>query len=148
VLLIVGDGPYRDQIEPRVTALSLADRVHLLGDRPDVPDLLNAMDVFALPSYANEGVPQAILQAMAMELPVVSTQVGAIDEAVSEGITGYLANPRDSAALANRLAQLLEDAALRASMGAAARSQVERRNSLAEMLDRMERVFCGIARLK
>jgi glycosyltransferase involved in cell wall biosynthesis len=67
------------------------------------------MDVFCLPSYANEGVPQAILQAMLCALPIVTTPVGAILEAVSDGETALVVPPRDAAALAAAIGRLLDD---------------------------------------
>lgn len=140
-LLIVGDGPRRDYLRERIATTGLQDRIHLLGHRDDVPDLLGAMDIFALPSYANEGVPQAIMQAMAMELPVVSTTIGAIDEAVEQGITGYLVPPEDVEQLKARLYELLKNDELRHKMGGAGRQRAELRFSLDAMTDAMEQVF-------
>jgi glycosyltransferase involved in cell wall biosynthesis len=144
-LLIAGNGPFREPLLERITASGLADRIHLVGQREDVPDVLGAMDVFALPSYANEGVPQAIMQAMAMELPVVSTTVGAIDEAVEDGVTGSLVEPKHVGQLKARLAELLASEALRRTMGAAARKRAESRFSQDAMLDAMENLFRQLA---
>jgi glycosyltransferase involved in cell wall biosynthesis len=140
-LLIVGDGPRREHLQERIAASGLGEKVRLIGHRDDVPDVLGAMDVFALPSYANEGVPQAIMQAMAMELPVVSTTVGSIDEAVEDGVTGYLVEPKNVDQLRDRLALLLATGELRRQMGCAGRSRAEQRFSLGVMLDAMEVVF-------
>jgi len=145
-LLIAGNGPFREPLLERITASGLADRVHLIGQREDVPDVLGAMDVFALPSYANEGVPQAIMQAMAMELPVVSTTVGAIDEAVEDGVTGYLVEPKNAGQLKARLAELLASEVLRRTMGVAARKRAESRFSSERMLDAMENLFSQLVR--
>jgi glycosyltransferase involved in cell wall biosynthesis len=140
-LLIAGDGPRREHLRERITASGLAKRIHLVGHREDIPDVLGAMDVFALPSYANEGVPQAIMQAMAMELPVVSTTIGAIDEAVEDGVTGYLVEPKNVEQLKTRLTSLLASDDLRRRMGAAARLRAKSRFSLDAMSDAMEKVF-------
>lgn len=140
-LLIVGDGPRHAHLTERIAAAGLSGRIHLIGHRNDIPDVLAAMDLFALPSYANEGVPQAIMQAMAMELPVVSTTVGSIDEAVEDGVTGYLIEPKNAAQLADRLEQFLGDADLRHRMGQAGRARAQARFSLDAMLDGMEKVF-------
>ncbi|MBZ0094043.1 MAG: glycosyltransferase family 4 protein [Sulfuricella sp.] len=140
-LLIVGDGPRRQHLMERIAATSLTGRIHLIGHREDIPDVLAAMDLFALPSYANEGVPQAIMQAMAMELPVVSTTVGSIDEAVENGITGYLIEPKNTLQLEEKLTVLLGDEALRRQMGEAGRARAQARFSLDAMLDAMEKVF-------
>jgi glycosyltransferase involved in cell wall biosynthesis len=142
-LLIVGDGPRREYLQERITASGL-ERIHLVGHREDIPDLLGAMDIFTLPSYANEGVPQAIMQAMAMELPVVSTTIGAIDEAVKDGVTGYLVEPKNVAQLKTRLTDLLASDELRRRMGAAARQHAESHFSLEAMSDAMEKVFCHL----
>ncbi|NDP44038.1 MAG: glycosyltransferase family 4 protein, partial [Aromatoleum sp.] len=87
-LVVVGDGPYRDRLDSRLAALRLADVVRFAGQQDDVAPWLQAFDLFTLPSYGEEGVPQAIMQAMACGLPVVSTPVGAIAEAVDAGVTG------------------------------------------------------------
>jgi len=140
-LLIVGDGPRRQHLMERIAATGLAEKIHLIGHREDIPDVLAAMDLFALPSYANEGVPQAIMQAMAMELPVVSTTVGSIDEAVEDGITGYLIEPRNTLQLEEKLAMFLGNETLRRQMGEAGRDRAQARFSLDAMLDAMEKVF-------
>jgi glycosyltransferase involved in cell wall biosynthesis len=143
-LLIAGDGPRRQYLRERIMP-SLAERIHLIGHREDIPDVLGAMDIFALPSYANEGVPQAIMQAMAMELPVVSTTIGAIDEAVEDGVTGFLVEPKNVEQLKTRLINLLASEELRHQMGAAARMRAESRFSLDAMSDAMEKVFRQLA---
>lgn len=140
-LLIVGDGPRRQHLIEKIAATDLAGRIHLIGHREDIPDVLAAMDVFALPSYANEGVPQAIMQAMAMELPVISTTVGSIDEAVEDGVTGYLIKPKNTPQLQEKLVKFLGDADLRRQMGKAGRDRAQARFSLDAMLNAMEKVF-------
>ena len=140
-LLIAGDGPRRDYLGERIATTGLQEKIHLIGHREDVPDILGAMDVFALPSYANEGVPQAIMQAMAMELPVVSTTIGAIDEAVEDGVTGFLVPPENVELLKAKLAALLANDALRQKMGTAGRQRAESKFSLDAMADAMEKVF-------
>ena len=145
-MLIVGDGPRREVIGDWVARSGdLRRRIRLLGQRDDVPDLMAAMDLFVLPSYANEGVPQAILQAMAMSLPVVSTRVGAIDEAVVEGETGRLVAPRQVAVLADVLRDVLADPPALRRMGEAGRERVCRRFALPGMADAMEAVFRRLA---
>ncbi len=140
-LAIVGDGPQREALEAQVAALGLGGRVTFAGNRTDVTPWLQAFDVFALPSYANEGVPQAIVQAMLCALPVVTTDVGSIGEAVQDGVTGLMVAPQQPAPLAAALARLLDDAALRERLGSAARAAALARFSLESMLERMEAVF-------
>ncbi len=144
-LVIVGGGPQRAALDAQVASLGLADRVRLVGDQADVLPWFQSLDVFALPSYANEGVPQAILQAMSCGVPVVTTPVGSIPEVVEHGRTGLLVEPQQAEPLAGALTSLLADAALRQRLGQAARREAERRFGIAAMLDRMERIFLDAA---
>jgi glycosyltransferase involved in cell wall biosynthesis len=143
-VLVVGDGPYRDRLDTRLAQLDLTAAVRFVGQQEDVVPWLQALDLFALPSYGEEGVPQAILQAMACGVPVVSTGIGAITEAVEAGTTGLIVEPRSAASLAAGLATLRDDAALRARFAAAARARAERDFGLDRMLDRMEAVFRAV----
>ncbi len=140
-LLIVGEGPMRGPIEEKVASLGLAARVTLAGQRSDPEHWLQAMDVFCLPSYANEGVPQAILQAMLCALPIVTTPVGAILEAVSDSETALVVAPKDAEALRGAIARLLDDNELAARIGTAARRVASADFSRETMLDRMESIF-------
>jgi glycosyltransferase involved in cell wall biosynthesis len=145
-LLMIGDGPQRQNLERKVAELGLSDRVTLVGNRDDVPDWLNALDLFALPSYGEEGLPQSIMQAMACGLPVVSTPVGAIGEAVAANATGLLVPPRDSQALAAALGRLMGDAALRERFGVAGRARAQARFGIERMLDAMEAIYRRFSR--
>jgi glycosyltransferase involved in cell wall biosynthesis len=140
-VLVIGDGPYRDRLDARLAKLGMTNAVRFVGQQQDVVPWLQALDVFTLPSFGEEGVPQAIMQAMACGLPVVSTTVGAITEAVEAGTTGLVVLPRSAESLAAGLATLRDDAALRARFGAAGRARAERDFSLGRMLDAMEAVF-------
>jgi glycosyltransferase involved in cell wall biosynthesis len=122
--VIVGDGPLRAEVEARVAASGLADRVHLTGLRRDVPDLLHSFDVFALTSLW-EGLPRVLPQAMAAGLPIVATAVDGNAEAVEDGISGILTPPGDPQSLADALLRLLDDPALAAEMGAAGRKRAD-----------------------
>ncbi len=144
-LVIVGDGPQRAALEQKIPALGLADRVVLAGHQSDVAPWLRCFDVFALPSYANEGVPQAIVQAMLTALPVVTTDIGSIGEAIQSGSTGLMVAPENATALAAALQTLLGDASLRERLGTAARAAALQKFSLDAMLDRMEAVFGAAA---
>jgi len=116
-LLIVGDGPFRAQIEQLVESLALGSHVYLLGMRRDVPRILRATDVFVLSSQGWEGLPLTVLEAMASSLPVVASDVGGTQEAVIDGQTGYLFPPGNVAALARHLQTLANDPALAQQMG-------------------------------
>lgn len=103
-LVIVGDGPQGPNLTAQIAELGLADRVTMAGRQSDVVPWLRALDVFVLPSYANEGIPQAVLQAMAVDLPIISCPIGGIPECTA-GLAGVtLVTPKDAAALASALA--------------------------------------------
>jgi glycosyltransferase involved in cell wall biosynthesis len=128
-LVLVGDGPTREELTALTRDLGLEERVTFLGFRRDVADILRAADVFALSSIS-EGMPLAALEAMAAGLPVVATAVGGTPEVVRDGVTGLLVPARDPNAFGAALARVLDDDALRASMGAASRARVEASFSL------------------
>ena len=127
--LIVGGGRRIDEVKALAASLGLADVVHFLGPRPDVPDLLHAMDIFVLPSYS-EGLSLALLEAMAAGLPVIATAVGGTPEVVTDGGNGLLIPPRDAAALAAALERLLGDPDFARRLGANARDHVREHYSL------------------
>jgi glycosyltransferase involved in cell wall biosynthesis len=122
--LIVGDGPDRSTLESELRQLGLEDRVRLIGERHDVPDLLAAADVFVL-SSVSEGLPVSVLEAMAAELPVVASHVGGLPELVLDGETGLLVEPRAADQLAAALGRLVADGDLGRRLGAAGRAYVE-----------------------
>ena len=140
-LVIVGDGPQRAALEAQVDTLGLRERVVFAGQQDDVAPWLRALDVFALPSYANEGVPQALLQAMFAGVACVTTDAGAIPEIARDGETARIVAKQDAQALADGLDALLADPALRARLSATARAHVMSGYGLDSMLDRMETVF-------
>jgi glycosyltransferase involved in cell wall biosynthesis len=117
-LLLAGDGVLRGELERQAAALGIAERVHFLGARKDVPRVLAAADVFVLSSLY-EGHPLAVMEAMAAGKPVVATAVGCVPEAVSDG-TGRLVAPRDAGALEAALYELASDLEMARSLGAAA----------------------------
>jgi glycosyltransferase involved in cell wall biosynthesis len=146
LVLIVGDGPYRPQIEEHIADLGLSDQIIMPGNQDNVVPWLQAMDVFVLPSYANEGVPQAIVQAMSCRLPVVATSVGSIEEAVAHESTGIVVPPEDPSSLAAAMATLLDDKLLRERYGREARRVAAERFDISHMLDCMEGTFRHVVR--
>jgi glycosyltransferase involved in cell wall biosynthesis len=119
-LLLVGGGELENAVREQVAGLGLQGRVRFLGVRADVADILRASDMFVLSSRW-EGNPLSVMEAMAAGLPVVSTGVGGVPELVREGETGLLVPSEDAGALAQALQALVDDAARRRAMGAAAR---------------------------
>jgi glycosyltransferase involved in cell wall biosynthesis len=126
---LVGDGPDRSIIEAELARLGLSETVRLLGDRSDVPELLALADVFVC-SSRSEGMPMSVLEAMAVGLPVVASAVGGVPEIIDDGRTGLLVAPGAVAALADALARLLGDRALREQMGRAGREAALERYDL------------------
>ncbi len=122
--LLIGDGELRPDIERQIAA-DLGASFRLLGMRPDVPELLAAADLFVLPSLW-EGLPMALIEAMAAGLPVVATDVSGTRGVMLDGETGLLVPPGDAAALGWAIATLLAAPERAAHMGAAGRLRVER----------------------
>lgn len=147
-LAIVGDGPQRAALEGLAAELSLGERVRFAGNQADVVPWMQAFDVFCLPSYANEGVPQALMQAMACGVPVLTTPIGSIEEIVSDGATGVLVPPGDVERLRAALDALLADAARREALGRNAREAALGRFGEAHMVDRMIEVFRGAVEIR
>jgi glycosyltransferase involved in cell wall biosynthesis len=123
--VIVGEGPDRPALEAEIERLGIGDRVRLLGERRDVPELLGAADVFVL-SSKSEGLPVSLLEAMVAGLPVVASRVGGVAELVEEGETGLLVAPGNPDELSAALERVLGDRELRRRLGAAGRERVER----------------------
>jgi glycosyltransferase involved in cell wall biosynthesis len=123
-ILFIGDGELREELQALTKRLGLEGHIHFLGTRGDVPALLAASDSFALPSLW-EGLPMALIEAMASGLPVIATEVSGTNQVMVSGETGLLVPPGDASALATAIASVLTDPARAASMGAAARQRVE-----------------------
>lgn len=138
--VLVGDGPQRAQLEALSRELGLADRVHLAGHQDDVRPWLAALDVFALSSDW-EGLPNAVLEAMAAGLPVVATAVGGTPEVVVNGATGLLVPPNNPPTLAQAIAALLRDPELGGRMGKAGRERVAQHFSVEQMVRQTERLY-------
>jgi sugar transferase (PEP-CTERM/EpsH1 system associated) len=144
-LVIAGDGPERARLEARAAERGVDLR--LLGYRPDVEQVLGALDVFVL-SSTSEGLSNTILEAMAAGRPVVATRVGGAEEMISDGVTGVLVPPSDAPAMAAALRRVLAAGDRGAAMGAAARQRVESEFTLAGMMQRYERMYTEVALAK
>jgi glycosyltransferase involved in cell wall biosynthesis len=115
-LRLVGDGPLRARYEEQCRRLGIQDQVEFLGYRTDMPELLADTDIAVLTSI-KEGLPRAAIEAMAMGLPVVATRAPGTREVVRHGETGLTVEIGDETGLANALALLIDDPALRARLG-------------------------------
>src|SRR5262249_5754000 len=142
-LVIVGDGPMRGVLEEKIASLGLRGRVRMQGEQADVLPWLRALDIFALPSYANEGVPQALVQAMLVELPCVTTAIGGIPELAEHDRTALLVPPKDPDALAGAIARLAGNEGLRRELGEGARKHCVEGYSYTRMIERMEAIYAG-----
>jgi len=142
--LVVGDGPLRGAVESEIARLELRSSCRLTGMQADVAPSLGAMDVFVL-SSVSEGFPFVVLEAMAMERPVVATDVNGVAEIVEPGISGVLVAPRDSEAIARAALALLRAPAGARRMGRAARARVAERFTVAGMVDRLQTLYATLA---
>ncbi len=140
-LLIVGDGPSRSVIEESLQKHQLTQQTTLCGNQNDVVPWIQSMDLFVLPSYANEGVPQGILQAMFCQLAVISTTVGSITEAVIHEKTGLIVEPKNVDQLSEAIQTLIENNELREQYALAAKEHVQQHFTADKMTDKMEAIF-------
>ncbi len=147
-LRLIGSGPYQAEIEAEIGRLGLTDRVNLLGMQPSevVVDELRAADVFCLPSFA-EGVPISIMEAMAMGVPVVSTNVGGIPELLTHGVTGWCTAPGRSDELAEALRAAVTGGAARDTVLDSARRRVEQLHDTQRASLEMRELFAEVTRL-
>lgn len=124
-LLLVGSGPREAELRAEAQQLGIADRVIFAGRAgyADIPGFLAACDLLALPSL-NEGLPRVVLEAMAMEVPVVASRVGGVPEIVDDGETGLLVPAQDADALETALRRLLDEPGLRRDMGGRGRERI------------------------
>jgi glycosyltransferase involved in cell wall biosynthesis len=134
-LLIIGDGPLRDRLERYRRQVRIEDRVHFLGHRADVADLLPHFDVLWLGS-GYEGMPNVVMEAMAAGVPVVATDIPGTRDLVQTNVTGYLVPIGDRAGFAKYTRKLLDDDALRNAFGAAGQARMREEFSVAKMIER------------
>jgi glycosyltransferase involved in cell wall biosynthesis len=137
---IVGTGDQRTKLEKLIAETGRGDRVRLLGYRADTIDLFHAMDVFALSSL-REGLPNVVLEAMALEVPVLATRVAGVPRLIRDDVDGLLAEPGNEEELVAGLRRLLTDANLRARLAAAGRRRIEDGYSFRVRMDKMRSVY-------
>lgn len=114
---IVGEGPYKTELQNMVSTLGLSDKVQFLGQRNDVPELLSKADIAVVPSIWQEACAYTVIESTAAGLPLVVTSVGGNPELVEDGVNGYIVKPADHDDLADRLKTLINDPKLRLKMG-------------------------------
>jgi glycosyltransferase involved in cell wall biosynthesis len=146
-VVLAGDGPSRGELERLTAELGLRDRVKFAGEiaHEDVPAMLRTFDIFAMPSTW-EGFGVSALEASAMGLPVVASDIHGIPDVVADGHTGILVSPADSGALSDAIARLARDAKLRREMGEAGRAYVAREYRWEDNAGLMERLYARMVR--
>jgi glycosyltransferase involved in cell wall biosynthesis len=144
LVVVAGDGPLSAELAVLAARLGIAEHVRMLGDCPDVRGMLAALDVFVLPSRT-EGMSNALLEAMAMERPVVATAVGGTPEVMGREPAGLLVPAGDPTAIARAIARLLGAPDAAARLGSAARRRVEEHYSAPAMVRRLEAVYAAVA---
>jgi glycosyltransferase involved in cell wall biosynthesis len=141
--LIVGTGQEQQKLLEQIRQKQLNGTVVFAGFREDIPELLNVMNVFVLPSF-EEGMPQSLLQAMAMERAVVASSVGGVPEVIRNGETGLLVPPRDPVALANKVEWLLREPDKGKAMGQAGRRIIKQDYSMEAMVAKTEQLYSSL----
>ena len=140
-LLIVGTGPQRERIEAEARRLGLLERLCLAGFYEDLAEVFEAMDVFALPSILEEGLPTSALEAQAAGLPIVASDIGGTRETIDIGGSGFLVPPRNARSLAEALRPLITTEHLRRQMGSRARQHIQQSFTLPSMMAQMTALY-------
>jgi glycosyltransferase involved in cell wall biosynthesis len=146
-LCLVGDGPDRPQLEERAHELGVMRETLFLGYQEDVAPLYAAFDALVLPS-GNEGTPVSVIEALAAGTPVVATRVGGVPDVVVDGEDGFLVEPGDADALAERLERLARDPELRKRLGTAGRDRVLPRYAVDRLVDDVDRLYRSLLESK
>lgn len=143
VFVLAGKGPARTELDALVSHLGLQNKVHFLGQRSDLPDVYASFDIFVLPSF-DEGMPMAVLEAMAARKPVVATRVGGIPKMIKDQVSGILVEPGDAGELTHALTQLLEKPVTGAELGRDASEEVRNHFSSEAMARKYLGVYEGV----
>jgi glycosyltransferase involved in cell wall biosynthesis len=138
--VFAGDGPQRENIEQALAAAKLQERVHLLGLRSDIPQVLKSLDVFVLPTH-QEALGTSYIEAQAMGVPVIGTRVGGVPATMIEGETGLLVPAQNPSALAEAIIALARDPARRQRMSDACRRWVLAEYTVERMAERMHALY-------
>lgn len=138
--IIAGEGPALEYVKSVVSQFSVVTQFTFLGHREDVPAIMRSLDIIAIPSF-HEAIPQSGLQALAMGVPVVASDVGGIPSIIRHGETGRLVPPQDAASLASAIRETLEQKLQTQAMCRAGQQFVTTRCSLDAMLDQLDAIY-------
>jgi glycosyltransferase involved in cell wall biosynthesis len=144
-LLVIGEGDQETELRALISQLGDEARISLLGYRSDMRDLYQAMDVFALSSL-REGLPNVVLEAMALGVPVVATRVAGVPRLIRDGASGLLVEPSNEAALCGALRRLIGDAELRARLSREGRRTIETGYSFRARMDKIRAIYDQLPR--
>jgi L-malate glycosyltransferase len=138
--LLVGDGPLKDELLALSHGLGIDGKVIFTGFRDDVLDLVNALDIFVISSL-HEGIPMALLEAMALKKAIVSTAVGGINEVIRDGKSGLHVKPRDPQALASACVRVITESKLKSSLEIGARARLDEEFSIITLMQRVMTLY-------
>lgn len=140
VFIFVGEGPQRKNIEDKIKQYGISKSVIMLGHREDVPEILKSIDIFVLPTL-QEALGTSFIEAMAMGKPVIGSDVDGVREVIADGVNGYLIQPNDAAALADKIIELLINKGKWIKMGIEGRKIVENKYTIEKMCKGMLEVY-------
>ena len=141
--MIVGNGVYRTKIEEIINELDVRSYIYLIGHREDVPQLLNASDVFVLPTLG-DALPTVLFEAMASRIPIVSTSVGGVPEIISNNKNGILVAPKNSHALSNEIVRLHENPLLSKNLCTEGYGTVQRKFNIHSQVDALQNLYLEV----
>jgi len=139
--LIVGEGPCRQVIEESILKNKISKNVLLLGHREDVSDILSSLNILVHPSYANEGIPQTLLQSMAVQTPIIASDLEPIKEVIQDHQTGLLSPIKNADVLAQKINYLLDNPELQKKLCEEAHKKVLAKYTLSHMVENIEKLY-------
>lgn len=147
VFVFAGDGPQKENIITKIEQLGLSDKVFMLGLRKDIPNILKSIDVFVLPTL-QEALGTSFIEAMAMEKPVIGTNVGGVGEVIKDGINGYLVEPDNPHALAEAIIMALQDKEKLSIIGIEGRKIAKQNYTVEKMCEKMHALYSSLLKDK
>ena len=147
ILLVIGDGYLRENLEQQAKQSGISNRIKFLGFRNDIAEILSILDIFILPSI-NEGMGRTLVEAMFLSKPIIATNVGGIPDLVKNDKSGILVPPKDPTAIANAIQQLLENKTLAKEMGKTGREIVKNEFTEKTMVEKIDKLYNDLLKEK